>query len=286
MSDIERLRGPILVLGGHGFIGKHLVSHLRREREDVFAPEYGKGYLVDAKTVFNLIAYGQYPEHKDVALIYETNFVKMQRSLQPWRGHGDVVYVNAGSSSEYGTNAAGPLEDEMLTPNSHYAVSKAAGSALLHYMGKHEGFPCAHLRLYSVYGPGERQTRLIPSLIAAGREGRYPPLVHPDISRDFVYVEDVCEAFIKAAVNLTPEHYGEAFNIGTGTKTTIRFAAEESQRFFGFPDTRPVFGTMLNRAWDVRVWYANPTKARLILGWESKTSFEGGFRLTAAAGGG
>ena len=50
--------------------------------------------------------------------------------------------------------------------------------------------PCANLRLYSVYGPLEDSSRLIPNLIRCGSEGGYPEFVHPEISRDFIYVED------------------------------------------------------------------------------------------------
>ena len=63
------------------------------------------------------------------------------------------AFIHAGTSSEYGAHSAGPSEDCELAPNSHYAASKAAAAGMLRFMGKERGFPCANLRLYSVYGP-------------------------------------------------------------------------------------------------------------------------------------
>ena len=51
--------------------------------------------------------------------------------------------------------------------------------------------------------------------------GRLPEFVHPDISRDFVYIDDACEAFVDAALGLKEDCYGDSFNVGTGRKTTI-----------------------------------------------------------------
>ena len=82
--------------------------------------------------------------------------------------------MHAGSSSEYGDNAAGPTEDDPLAPNSDYAVSKVAAANLIYFYGKRKGLPCANLRLYSVYGPLEDSSRLIPNLIRHGLEGTTP----------------------------------------------------------------------------------------------------------------
>jgi dolichol-phosphate mannosyltransferase len=113
-----------------------------------------------------------------------------------------------------------------------------------------------------------------------GVQGRYPEFVHPDISRDFVYVEDACEAFIVTALNLKEEDYGESFNIGTGCKTTIGEVATLAGEIFQI-GAAPVF-TMPNRHWDVSDWFANTRKAKERLGWQARTSFEEGLRRTLA----
>jgi dolichol-phosphate mannosyltransferase len=162
-------------------------------------------------------------------------------------------------------------------PNDDYSRSKYIWSEM---MGLHMiDTPCANLRLYSVYGPYEDGSRLIPQVIQHGLRGEYPPFVRPNISRDFVYVDDVVEAFVDAALNLKPEDYGGSFNIGTGVKTTIGDIARIANETFDIGSI-PSY-TMPRRDWDhYNDWYANPTKARERLGWSYKTSLTEGVDKT------
>ncbi|MGO8673448.1 MAG: NAD-dependent epimerase/dehydratase family protein [Capsulimonadaceae bacterium] len=303
---IGRLQGPILVLGASGFVGANLLRMLLSVRDDVFgtashlptwrleglpaANLWAGDLLVDSnldqllghvrpRTVFNCVAYGAYSFEVDEPLIYSTNFNLTARLIQRLLPLKIAAYVHAGSSSEYGDEASGPTEDLLTHPNSHYAVSKVASAGLLSFHGTRSEFPCANLRLYSIYGPYEDSERLIPMVIRRGVSGGYPPFVRPDISRDFVYVDDACEAFIDTALSLTPELYGKSFNVGSGRKTTIADVARVTADIFGIPDP-PTF-SMPERGWDVSDWYANPTRARERLGWEARVEFADGLRRTA-----
>jgi dolichol-phosphate mannosyltransferase len=190
------------------------------------------------------------------------------------------AFVHAGSSSEYGSNSAAPSEDGPVQPNSHYAISKVATSSFLEYMGKHRAFPCVNLRLYSVYGPLEDTSRLIPNLVRKALAHTLPDFVDAETSRDFVYVDDVCEAFIVAAAKMNPDLYGQSLNIGTGKKTTIRELAAITKDVFCV-DAEPSFGTMSARAWDLPDWYADPRRANAMIGWEATTPLATGLRLAA-----
>ena len=79
-------------------------------------------------------------------------------------------------------------------------MTKNAAAGLVYFSGKHRGLRCANFRLYSVYGPLEDRSRLIPTLVAEAAAQRLPPFVDPDISRDFLYVDDAIRAFLSAAV--------------------------------------------------------------------------------------
>ncbi|MCA1685424.1 MAG: NAD-dependent epimerase/dehydratase family protein, partial [Planctomycetia bacterium] len=293
-----RVHGPILVLGASGFVGANLMRSLAAVRQDVYGTTTRKpawrlddlpddrvrvvDLLIDSnldallnqvrpRTVFNCVAYGAYSFETDGPLIYRTNFSFITRLLPRLESRSIACYVHAGSSSEYGDNAAGPPESAATAPNSDYSVSKIASAQLLHYYGKRKHFPCANLRLYSVYGPLEDSARLIPNVIRRGLERTYPELVSPAVSRDFVYVDDVTEAFLDTTLNLDPADFGESFNIGTGRKTTIGEVAATAAELFGLDD-QPSY-TMLDRPWDVTDWFANIEKARTRLGWEPRTCF-------------
>jgi dolichol-phosphate mannosyltransferase len=304
---IRRLQGPILVLGGSGFVGARLTHMLLQHRDDVYATatqlptwrlegvpaanlrqvdllvEANLDRLLDdvrPRTLFDCIAYGAYSFETDAQLIYRTNFNFTAQLLARLETRNITSYVHAGSSSEYGDNATAPREDAPLAPNSDYAVSKVASAALIHFYGRKRRLPCANLRLYSVFGPLEDSARLIPQVVTLGLQGRYPPLVDPTISRDFLYVDDAAEAFIDVALELREEDYGESFNIGTGRKTTIGDLANLAQELFRIPEA-PSF-SMPNRRWDVPDWYADVTKVKARVGWEARTLVRDGLARTIA----
>ena len=304
-EKVRRLQGPILVLGGSGFVGANLFRTLLHHREDVYAiaarmPAWRleglparnvrqADLLVDSnldhllddakpRTIFNCVAYGAYSFETDAQLIYQTNFHFTWRLLSRLESRGIFSYVHAGSSSEYGDNATAPRETDPTAPNSDYAVSKVAAANLLYFFGKKKKLPCVNLRLYSVYGPLEDPSRLIPNVIKMGLAGQYPPFVDPNISRDFVYTDDVSESFIDAALSLKEEDYGESFNIGTGKKTTIADVASAARELFNIA-AKPSF-SMPNRRWDVPDWFANIDKCRQRIGWQPRTEFREGLART------
>jgi len=304
---VQALRGPILVLGAGGFIGANLLHRLLEHRRDVFGVVRNlPAWRLDAidrrhvlevdlvdlgatrnminslrpATVFNCAGYGGYSFETDHTLIYRTNFMALVHLVELLAESQFAALVHSGSSSEYGLRSAGPTEAESLEPNSHYAVSKASASEYIFYAGKVRRLPVVNLRLYSAYGPLEDVSRLIPNLVAKGIRGEFPPFVDPAISRDFVYIDDVCDAFIIAAGRLTPDIYGEAFNIGTGQCITIRELARIAADVFGITG-EPSFGSMAERSWDLPNWYAAPAKAERMLGWKAGTDLAAGLKLTA-----
>lgn len=304
---IQALRGPILVTGASGFIAANLLQRIAAVRPDVFGvvqrernwrlsnlsdrqiipadindPTAVKHLLetVKPQTVFHCAAYGAYSFERDNRLIYQTNFLALTSLVGLLAERALAAFVHAGSSSEYGNNAAGPVEDAACNANSHYAVSKVAAANFLRHMGHDKKFPCVNLRLYSVYGPLEDTSRLIPSLLRRVQEGALPPFVDGRTSRDFVHVDDVCAAFILAAVKMHPGLFGESFNIGSGKKTTISELAELARKLFHV-SAEPRFGTMGGREWDMPDWFANPDKARQALGWSAETPLETGLQATA-----
>lgn len=302
-GKVARLRGPILVLGASGFVGANLLKRILEVRDDAFGTalatpswrldgvpdrnvitvdllvtQNARAVVEDVRPaiVFDCVAYGAYSFEKDPDRIYDTNLTLKVRLLALLRELGAHCYIHAGSSSEYGEHADRPSEDSAPMPNSHYAVSKAACASLLYYMGSTCGLRCANLRFYSIYGPLEEPSRLIPALVSAGLKGKYPPLVDAQVCRDFLYVDDACEAFVDTALSLSPEFYGHSFNIGTGISTSIEQLALLSRELFAIED-KPTFSSMENRRWDFHGrWCAQTDKARVHLSWSPRTSLREG----------
>ena len=188
--------------------------------------------------------------------------------------------VTAGSSSEYGT-VDGPMDESLACdPEEYYGVSKLAGGLLARNVGRETGLETAHLRLFSVYGPGEDPRRLVGSVMRSLVSGRPIDLTPGDQVRDFVYVDDVAEALLTAA--LAPALDGVTVNVGTGIQTTVRELCLRVEEATGTEGLLR-FGALPYRAGERFSWRAATAHAERTLGWRARTSLADGLRLTADA---
>jgi dolichol-phosphate mannosyltransferase len=226
--------------------------------------------------IFHLAAYGAYPYQTNLAQMVETNIVGTINLVGAGLASGFESFVNTGSSSEYGSKGRAPSEMDLLEPNSHYAVTKASGTLFCRYTAQSRGARLPTLRLYSVYGPYEEPTRLMPTLAIRGLAGELPPLVHPAVVRDFVFVDDVIDAYILAA-DRSDQELGAVYNVGTSKETTLHEIVDIARRVMHIT-AEPRWGSMPDRAWDSRVWVSDNRLVCEALDWKPRFGVEMGFR--------
>jgi dolichol-phosphate mannosyltransferase len=228
--------------------------------------------------VFHLGAHGAYSWQAERRRIFATNLEGTINVLEAAGEAGATSVLCAGSSSEYGAKDHAPSEGDVLEPNSDYAVAKAAAALFASFLGREHGLPVATLRLYSVFGPSEQPGRFVPALVVHGLCGELPPLVAGGVVRDFVYLDDVVEAFLLAARSGVEP--GAVFNVGSGIETTVFAAVESARRVFRL-EVEPQYGSMPSRHWDTRRWVADPSRITSLLGWAPTVAFEEGLARTA-----
>jgi nucleoside-diphosphate-sugar epimerase len=296
-----------IVTGGTGFVGANLARRLIKEGREVHLlvrPRHAPWRIAEIKRdvelhevdlsdgdavervvsairpewIFHLAAYGAYSSQRDTRRMVETNIVGTMNLLNSCLKTGFGAFVNTGTSSEYGFKSHAPSEEELLEPNSDYAVTKASATLLCRHTAQKHRANISTLRLYSVYGAYEEPTRLIPALVLSGLEGGWPPLADPETAHDFVYVEDVCDAYLLAATHAGHEH-GAVYNVGTAEQTSLREVVEAARRVLAIK-AEPAWNSMPGRSWDTRHWAANNEKIRKELGWQPRHTFEQGFRRT------
>ena len=296
-----------LITGGTGFVGANLARRLVRNGDDVHllirAAHHGwriaaiqpeitlhTADLEDAAAVtraverirpdwvFHLATHGAYSWQTDPCRIMSTNVMGTANLVDACLRTGFAAFVNTGSSSEYGRKDHPPAEEEALEPNSHYAVAKASATFLCRYTARTRNVRMPTLRLYSVYGAYEEPNRLLPSLIVHGLRGELPPLTDPDTARDFVYVDDVVDAYLLAATRLGDDP-GAIYNVGSGRQTSLRAVVELARRTLEIA-AEPVWGSMPNREWETSVWVADTRKISSQLGWQPAHTLDEGFRRT------
>jgi UDP-glucose 4-epimerase len=247
-------------------IDRDLVVHLADLRERSAVASAVRASAPD--WIFHLAAHGAYSWQEDSRAIFESNLLGTLTLAEACVAQGFEAFVHAGSSSEYGAQDHAPSEEEAPAPNSDYAVAKASATLLCRHLRERSGLRMTTLRLYSVYGAWEDPRRLMPTLVVHGLDGTLPPLVDPDTARDFVHVDEVCDAFLLAATTPVRGSSG-IYNVGTGVQTTLRDVVEVARTVLEIT-AEPSWGSHRPRTWDTSVWVADPQKIERELGWRSQ----------------
>lgn len=292
----------VLVTGATGFIGSNLARRVVQDGHEVHLlvqPAYQTWRIEDIRDevrlheldvadthalkpllrgirpdwIFHLAVFGAYPSQTDWQRMITTNVLGTANLLDACLASGFETFVNTGTSSEYGFKDHAPFEDEPLDPGSAYAVTKAAATMHCRYIARNQSVNVPTLRLYSAYGPYEEPTRLMPNVVMSGLRGEFPPLADPQIARDYVHVDDVCEAYLLAAAR--SHESGAVYNVGTGIQTTLLEVVNTARRVMAITD-EPQWGSMADRDWDTKIWVADNRKAIELLGWNPRYTFEEG----------
>ena len=295
----------VIVTGGAGFIGSHVVDALVARGDEVHvldnlatgsrdnvapaATLHVGDIRTDAATLFDEVR----PElcvhlaaQADVSTSVqrpdydaEVNVLGTVRILEAARAHGTQVVFSSTGGAIYGECDGPATELAPRRPLSPYGMAKLAAEEYLAGWNRLYGTGHVALRFANVYGPRQSASleggvvAIFLERMAAGQ----PTAIYGDggQTRDFVYVGDVAEAVL-AAVGRA----GGVFNIGTGVETSVSELHAACRRATGSADL-PSLGPA--REGDVVRSVIDPTLAASVLGWHTRTSLDDGLALTYAA---
>lgn len=226
--------------------------------------------------IYHLATNGAYSYQKDADQIIQTNILGTWNLLQACNSVDYELFVNTGSSSEYGFKKFAMRETDIVEPTSYYAVTKCAQTLLCSHIAKQEQRPIVTIRPFSVYGPYEEPKRFVPTLMNALMFNQEMNLVAPETARDQIYIDDMVDAYLK--IDELKNNPGEYFNIGTGIQSTIKEVVETAIKITK-KNAQFKWGTMEGRSWDTNNWVADISKARQLLKWTPKINLEQGLKL-------
>jgi UDP-glucose 4-epimerase len=303
----------VMVTGGCGFIGSHLVRRLlergaRRvvvvdclrqgttanlephgDAVDLVRHDLGldppralDGAIRGVDFLFHLAAEKHSAVNRDPRRILQSNVGGTYDLLEAAGRAGVRKAVFASSLYVYGRTSGPPfVEDEVPLPTTVYGISKLAGEHLFAHRDLESGLPYNVLRFLFVYGPRQHPGSGYKSVIVANFErllGGKPPVVRGDGCQalDYVYVEDAVEAALLALERPTER---EVFNIGSGNATTINDLTALMQS---------TAGTAFEVCREPADWTAgssrtgNIDKAHRLLGWQPAIGMQEGLSRTCA----
>ena len=245
-SEIRALRGPIVITGAAGFVGANLFRKIFAIRRDVM-PWFAAGtfwrlsdipdsnllrtdvndpaavkHLIDTiapQTVMDCVAYGAYSFEQDPNLIYQTNFNSIVSLVSQLARQGISRSCMREALRNTETIAQPPRRCRNGTQQPLCGLQGRSRRVSAVY-GQAAELPLREPAPVFCLRTARRRLAPDSQSAAQGTVGRPSPFVAPETS-DFIHVDDVCAAFISAAIRMNPSLYGESFNIGSGKKTRL-----------------------------------------------------------------
>jgi nucleoside-diphosphate-sugar epimerase len=299
---VSLLPSRLLVVGGNGFIGRHVVEHAQSLGWAVTSlslskpkGEASKDVVHAAADISDLTALqkvlretqfdyvvncGGYVDHKLFSgggrELLDSHFGGLLNLIELLDRDILKGFVNIGSSDEYGVAPAPQAEDLRESPISPYSSGKVAATHFLQMMHRTESFPVTTLRLFLTYGPGQDNRRFLPQIINGCLEDNSFPTSAGEQLRDFCYVDDTVKAIFAALLSTSAK--GEVVNIASGQPVSIRHMIEKVCQLVG--GGAPQFGSLPYRPGENMELYADISKARDLFGWRPATSLDAGLSRT------
>ncbi len=306
----------VLVTGAGGFIGSHLSESLARAGAEVraFVRYNSRGdagllrqlpgevvreldivagdlrdtaaierAVAGCDVVFHLGAIISIPySYRHPMETAETNFMGTMAVLLACRGQGVGRLVHTSTSEVYGTAQFTPMnESHPLQGQSPYSASKIGADKLVESFYRAYNLPAVTVRPFNTYGPRQSARAVIPTIITQALTGDCIRLGSLDTRRDFTYVRDTVEGFLRAAVATDVE--GQEINLGTGADIAIGELAERVVALVGRPVEIVTEAERLRpEKSEVLRLLSDNGLARRALGWEPAWSLEEGLRETVA----
>jgi NAD dependent epimerase/dehydratase len=306
----------VLITGAGGFIGSHLSEHLvkqghkvkvivrynsrsdwgllellpkqRLNKIEIIMGDLRDGDAVrnaakDVDTIFHLgsliaIPYSYIHPRETI----ETNIMGTLNILMAARENGVEKVIHVSTSEVYGTALYVPIDEKHpLQGQSPYSASKIGADMIAESFYRSFKLPVAIARPFNVFGPRQSARAVIPAIIsqALSKEQVYLGSLHP--TRDYTYIDDMVEAFIKIAESSSS--VGDVINIGSNFEISIGDIAKKVISIIGRDKEILVDQKRIRpqKSEVERLWCDN-TKAKQLLEWKPKISFDEGLKMTVA----
>lgn len=303
--------GPVVVSGVTGFVGGALARRLIRDGEAVIAlvrpgrAEPAAAAVPGARivewdgrserdlaslfalarpaVVYNAAAYGVKPGAREVWPNVRGNIDYPVALLLAAAGSPGCRFVHVGSCFEYGGGRHGRrlAEHDPALPFSVYGSAKLAATQIVRNAAADLGIDAVVARLFAVYGPGESDERLVPTLIRALRTGDSVPLTAGGQARDWLFLDDAIDALLACGDPDSGAVPGEVYNVCSANAVTVRQLGDMLARVTETSSERLGWGRLPYRPREPMWIVGDNSRFYSATGWLPRVGLEEGLRLTA-----
>ena len=238
----------------------------------------------NCETVFHLAAYGVRPSNRDIDSMMRIN-VELPAALVRLCKQWSARLVISGTFSEYMKPASNEPLTELspLEPFKLYGSSKAAGGLIASAIAKDVGVGLRILRLFKVYGAGEAPHRLLPALVSGLNQKQRVAISSGTQILDFVYIDDVIEALLRADDHIRDHGAVATWNVSTGQGHSVRHFAQLVARAMNADGKLLGFGEIAMRKDDEPWLVGGAGLMQAELGWHPRIDVETGVKAAVAA---
>lgn len=293
-------QNKILITGGTGFIGYHLAkkclklnwsvdsisTNLPKKIRKLKKVKYikldiSKKLKIKKKLLSNydyVVNLAGYVDHSNKNKTLRSHFNGCKNIAEFFLNSKIKRFIQVGSCIEYGKIKSPQKENEVKFSKtySYYGKAKSLSTKFLLSLHRKFNFPSTILRLYLVYGPKQDLNRIIPITIDNAIKNKEFDCSPGNQLRDFIYVDDLIEAIIKVLKNKNVS--GQIINIGSGKPISIKKVVLKICKLTG--GGNPKFGKIYFRNDEILKLYPDISKAKKLLKWQPKVSFNRGILKT------
>lgn len=292
------MKKKIIIFGGSGFIGLNLIEKLDKKKFNITSVSRNKtlfakkhkyinyikcdvSNLKDIKKKINseydyIINLSGNIDHKNKNQTYKTHFFGLRNILNLFKKKKFKLFIQAGSSLEYGNLKSPHSENKKTIPRSFYGKAKLKATNFILNLSKKEKIPFIVLRLYQVYGGHQKFDRLIPYVIKQSLSNKKFNCTNGIQHRDFLYVDDLTNLF-KKILNKKKIKEG-IYNVGTGQPLQVKKVIDHIVNLT--KKGKPLFGKIKMRNDEDAEYYPNILKINKIFNWKSKINIIDGLKKT------
>jgi len=305
MEEVNLTGTRILITGGFGFMGSHLVKRLLTEGADIFI--IGRHstqtwrlteklndisiYEVDItdatkvdlcikdicpEIVFHLAAYGVDSSQHEYIKSANINILGTINIINALKNNCCRRFINIGSCAEYGDKKDLMKEDMNPEPVSIYGSSKAAATITAHQIARENNIDIITLRPFGIFGEEEERHKIFSHIILSILEDKEVKLTSCEQLRDYCYIENIIDGLIMAA---KCKIKNTIFNIASGNLYPLKYYVDTIFRNMK-TDRLPLYGAVEYRKNEMWSPTADTTKIQTELGWSPSISLEDGIIKT------